>query len=72
MNLKLTNDCSVLPVLFKLFRCPDKVLRKTLSNHIISDIAKLNEKSNNVHVNKTIQNFMYSMLQVTIRSEHDC
>ena len=32
----------VLPVLFKLFRCEDKGLRKFLHSVIISDLKKLN------------------------------
>jgi len=34
----------VLPVLFKLFRCEDKQLRRFIHSNIVNDLKKLNEK----------------------------
>jgi len=47
---------------FKLFRCKDKTLRQMLYSHIVTDIKNLNEKHRNQKVNRTLQNFMYTML----------
>ena len=41
---------------------PRQSLRALLYSHIINDVKRLNEKSNNVKVNKQLQNFLYKML----------
>ena len=53
----------VLPVLFKLFRCEDKHLRKFLHSVIVTDMKKLNEKCKVININRKLQNFIYTMIQ---------
>merc|ERR1712142_1266627 len=52
----------ILELFFKLFRCQDKELRKSLYSHIINDIKSMNMKRKNNSVNTQLRNFMYSML----------
>lgn len=54
--------CRVYEVFFRLFRIKDKILRESLRSHIISDIRRLNSKTKNNALNKTLQNFMYVMV----------
>ncbi|KAK2165091.1 hypothetical protein LSH36_55g08041 [Paralvinella palmiformis] len=53
----------VLELFFGLFRCKDKLLRKTLFNYIVQDIKNVNSKHKNAKLNATLQNFMYTMLR---------
>ncbi|XP_041359788.1 protein SDA1 homolog [Gigantopelta aegis] len=62
-NKNLMAATSVLELFFQLFRCQDKVLRKTLYSYIVNDIKNVNSKHKNVKLNKTLQNFMYTMLR---------
>ena len=48
---------------FKLFRLKDKQIRKTVHKFIVRDVKKINQKTKNHSVNKSLQNFMYTMLQ---------
>ena len=48
---------------FKLFRIKDKQIRKTVHKFIVRDVKKINQKTKNHAVNKSLQNFMYTMLQ---------
>jgi len=48
---------------FKLFRLKDKKIREAVHKFIVRDVKKINEKSKNHQVNKSLQNFMYTMLQ---------
>ncbi|KAJ3068800.1 Protein SDA1 [Podochytrium sp. JEL0797] len=52
-----------MPLFFSLFRIQDKDLRKLLHSHIVSDIKNANVKAKNNKLNKTLQNFMYTMLK---------
>ncbi|KAI8617642.1 SDA1-domain-containing protein [Chytriomyces sp. MP71] len=52
-----------MPLFFSLFRVHDKELRKLLHSHIVSDIKNANAKAKNNKLNKTLQNFMYTMLK---------
>ena len=45
----------LLPLLFKLFRCPDKDLRKIMHHHIVYDIRKQNRRHRNEKLNRTLQ-----------------
>ena len=54
---------SLLSLFFTLFRVHDKELRKQLHSHIVTDIKNANAKAKNNKLNKTLQNFMYTMLQ---------
>ncbi|XP_032623965.1 protein SDA1 homolog [Chelonoidis abingdonii] len=62
-NKNLINPTSLLELFFELLRCHDKLLRKTLYTHIVTDIKNLNAKHKNNKVNTTLQNFMYTMLR---------
>jgi protein SDA1 len=62
-NRNLIAQSEVLSLFFTLFRCKDKILRQLLHTHIVSDIKNANAKAKNNKLNKTLQNFMYKMLQ---------
>ncbi|XP_012672364.1 protein SDA1 homolog [Clupea harengus] len=62
-NKDLINPTSLLELFFELLRCHDKLLRKTLYTHIVTDIKNINAKHKNNKLNTTLQNFMYSMLR---------
>jgi protein SDA1 len=52
----------LLPHLFQLFKVPDKILRELVFRHIISDIKGANKKAKNERFNRSIQNFMYNVI----------
>eukprot|EP01116_Phalansterium_solitarium_P020621 TRINITY_DN6131_c0_g3_i1.p1 TRINITY_DN6131_c0_g3~~TRINITY_DN6131_c0_g3_i1.p1 ORF type:complete len:836 (-),score=300.68 TRINITY_DN6131_c0_g3_i1:150-2657(-) len=62
-NRNLLSPTELLALFFKLFRVPDKQLRKLLYSHIVSDIKKINAKHRNNKLNTTLQNFMFTMMQ---------
>uniref|UniRef100_A0A6I8N816 Protein SDA1 n=1 Tax=Ornithorhynchus anatinus TaxID=9258 RepID=A0A6I8N816_ORNAN len=62
-NKNLINPTSLLELFFELLRCHDKLLRKTLYTHIVTDIKNINAKHKNNKVNTVLQNFMYTMLR---------
>lgn len=62
-NRDLLTSTALLELFFQLFRCPDKHLRQLLFKHIVADIQRLNAKHKNNALNKTLQNFMYKMLE---------
>ncbi|XP_040183550.1 protein SDA1 homolog [Rana temporaria] len=62
-NKDLISPAVLLELFFELFRCHDKLLRKTLYTHIVTDIKNINAKHKNNKVNSTLQNFMYTMLR---------
>ncbi|NXX30746.1 SDA1 protein, partial [Nicator chloris] len=62
-NKNLINPTSLLELFFQLLRCHDKLLRKTLYTHIVTDIKNVNAKHKNNKVNTALQNFMYTMLR---------
>ncbi|KAJ1204882.1 hypothetical protein NDU88_000319, partial [Pleurodeles waltl] len=62
-NKNLINPTVLLELFFELLRCHDKLLRKTLYTHIVSDIKNINAKHKNNKVNTALQNFMYTMLR---------
>lgn len=53
----------ILPVLFKLFKCKDKELRKFLHLGLISDMKHLNQEGKNHSINKKLQTFIFDMLK---------
>eukprot|EP00842_Homolaphlyctis_polyrhiza_P007038 jgi/Hompol1/923/HPOL_002599-RA len=61
-NKSVVKQTRLLGLFFTLFRCNDKPLRALLHSHIVSDIKASNAKSKNNAMNKTLQNFMYTML----------
>ncbi|NXX93439.1 SDA1 protein, partial [Centropus bengalensis] len=62
-NKNLIHPTTLLELFFHLLRCHDKLLRKTLYTHIVSDIKNVNAKHKNNKVNTSLQNFMYTMLR---------
>ncbi|XP_072228065.1 protein SDA1 homolog [Leuresthes tenuis] len=62
-NKDLIDPTGLLELFFELLRCHDKLLRKTLYTHIVSDIKNINAKHKNNKVNTMLQNFMYTMLR---------
>uniref|UniRef100_A0A8D2HEL5 Protein SDA1 n=1 Tax=Urocitellus parryii TaxID=9999 RepID=A0A8D2HEL5_UROPR len=62
-NKNLINPSNLLELFFELLRCHDKLLRKTLYTHIVTDIKNINAKHKNNKVNVVLQNFMYTMLR---------
>uniref|UniRef100_A0A8C1IWW3 Protein SDA1 n=1 Tax=Cyprinus carpio TaxID=7962 RepID=A0A8C1IWW3_CYPCA len=62
-NKDLLSPTSLLGLFFELLRCHDKLLRKTLYTHIVTDIKNINAKHKNNKLNTTLQNFMYTMLR---------
>ncbi|CAH1776930.1 unnamed protein product [Owenia fusiformis] len=62
-NKGLIPATTILEQFFGLFRCKDKLLRKTLYSYIIQDIKNTNAKHKNAKLNTQLQNFMYTMLQ---------
>ncbi|XP_063775973.1 protein SDA1 homolog [Pseudophryne corroboree] len=62
-NKDLISPSVVLELFFELLRCQDKLLRKALYTHIVTDIKNINAKHKNNKVNTTLQNFMYTMLR---------
>ncbi|NP_775337.1 protein SDA1 homolog [Danio rerio] len=62
-NKDLVSPTSLLGLFFELLRCHDKLLRKTLYTHIVTDIKNINAKHKNNKMKTTLQNFMYTMLR---------
>lgn len=62
-NKDMIDPTSLLELFFELLRCHDKLLRKTLYTHIVTDIKNINAKHKNNKLNTTLQNFMYTMLR---------
>eukprot|EP00727_Mastigamoeba_balamuthi_P011102 m51a1_g6614 putative protein sda1 homolog (809) ;mRNA; r:27723-30719 len=60
---EMLSPTALLSLFFKLFRCHDKYLRKLLHKHIVSDIKSINKKKKDNELNRTLVNFMYTMLQ---------
>lgn len=50
---------ALLPLLFRLFRVPDKALRQLVFRHVTADIKNSNRKQRNERLNRAVQNFMY-------------
>lgn len=49
------DSLAMLPLLFRLFRCNDKALRKLVFQHIVADIRRLNRRHRNEKVNRSLQ-----------------
>lgn len=63
MEQVLIIQYSLLPLFFTLFKCKDKSLREMLYSHIVNDIKNSNAKVKNNKLNKTLQSFMFTMLE---------
>ncbi|KAG2176146.1 hypothetical protein INT43_005379 [Umbelopsis isabellina] len=62
-NKNIVDNTRLLPLFFTLFRCRDKALRELLYSHIVQDIRNANNKAKNNKLNKTLQSFMFTMLE---------
>ena len=62
-NKNQLQPTDLLALFFKLFRCHDKSLRTTLYNHIVADITNVNRRRRDNALNRTLVNFMYTMLE---------
>ncbi|CAI5524065.1 unnamed protein product [Closterium sp. Naga37s-1] len=62
-NRQLLGPTDLIPHFFRLFRCPDKALRKLVFAHIVNDIRRLNQKHRHEGVNRPIQNMLFSLVQ---------
>ena len=54
-NKGLIPATSVLELFFEMFRCQDKLLRKTLYTYIVSDIKNVNNTHKNAKLNTVSQ-----------------
>ena len=70
-NKNLVATATLLPVLFRLFRCRDKQLRGLLHRHILHDIKTLNQKHKNNKLNRPLQNYMFKLLERAEQSAPD-
>lgn len=61
---KILNAEPILALCFRLSSCHDKMLRATLHSYIIQDIKLANSKSRNDRLNKSIQNYLYRVIEV--------
>ena len=50
-NKGLISATSVLELFFEMFRCQDKLLRKTLYTYIVNDIKTVNQNHKNTKLN---------------------
>ena len=64
-NKNQISPLKLLELFFTLLGAKDKLLRKTLYNHIVTDIKNVNAKSKNNKINTVLQNFMFSMLKAS-------
>ncbi|GES75836.1 protein SDA1 homolog [Rhizophagus clarus] len=62
-NKDIIPSVTLLSLFFTLFRTRDKQLRELLYTYIVTDIKNQNTKHKNNKLNKTLQSFMYTMLQ---------
>ena len=59
----ILSPLEVIPLFFNLMRCQDKILRKRLTDYIVSSLTKINEKHKNININKNIQNFCEKLIE---------
>ncbi|CDS02657.1 hypothetical protein LRAMOSA00062 [Lichtheimia ramosa] len=62
-NRGVIDNTRLLPLFFTLFKCRDKPLREMLYNHIVNDIKNANLKAKNNKLNKTLQSYMFTILE---------
>lgn len=67
----LLQPMDLLSLFFNLLRCKDKVLRKFLQEHIITDIKNMNAKHKDVKLNKVCFlacTFFFQLTRITTMS----
>lgn len=57
---------ALLALCFRLFQCHDKPLKAALHSFIVQDIKHANSKGRNDRLNKSVQNYMYKIIEVRI------
>ncbi|KAI7850372.1 SDA1-domain-containing protein [Circinella umbellata] len=62
-NKGVLDNTRLLPLFFTLFKCKDKHLRELLYSHIVNDIKNANIKAKNNKLNRSLQSFMFTMLE---------
>ncbi|KAI7870091.1 SDA1-domain-containing protein [Mucor mucedo] len=70
-NKGIIDNTRLLPLFFTLFKCRDKNLREMLYSHIVNDIKNSNAKAKNNKLNKTLQSFMFTMLESATTGNSD-
>jgi protein SDA1 len=60
---RLVELVPLLELFFRLFRVQDKALREQLYISIVSEVRRANRPNKNNALNKTLQNFMYSLFE---------
>ena len=53
----------LLPLFFRLFRCPDKQLRLMIFRHIVSAVKSANKNKRDEGLNRSVQNFLQAALK---------
>lgn len=62
-NRKLLMLSDLLELFFTLYKAKDKSLRNLITQHIISDLKNANSKAKDLKLNKSIQNYMWKVLE---------
>eukprot|EP00299_Pterocystis_sp_00344_P010143 c4465_g1_i1.p1 GENE.c4465_g1_i1~~c4465_g1_i1.p1 ORF type:complete len:734 (-),score=187.12 c4465_g1_i1:19-2220(-) len=64
-NKQAIQAVKLLKLCFLLFRCADKALRLNMHKYIVNDVRNINRQSTNQQLNKTLQSFLFSMINDT-------
>ena len=59
----LLSPLITIPLFFNLIKCNDKILRKKVTDYIISNLKNINEKHKNSEINKKIQTLCEKLLR---------
>ncbi|KAI8148549.1 SDA1-domain-containing protein [Fennellomyces sp. T-0311] len=62
-NKGVIDNTRLLPLFFTLFKCKDKQLREMLYSHIVTDIKNANAKAKNNKLNRSLQSYMFTILE---------
>ena len=68
---KLVELVPLLELFFRLFRVQDKALREQLYTSIVGEVRRANRPNKNNALNKTLQNFMYSLFEESASARVD-
>ena len=61
-NRGSVDAADVVPLFFRLFRCPDKGLRELLYRHVVADVRAANRKRRADALNRRLQAFLHTVL----------
>uniref|UniRef100_A0A0G4FG99 Protein SDA1 n=1 Tax=Chromera velia CCMP2878 TaxID=1169474 RepID=A0A0G4FG99_9ALVE len=62
-NRQQISTLRVLPMYFRLFRCPDKELRKQIYTHVVRDIASLGVKQKDQKLHSELKSFLFDHMK---------